>query len=667
MDMTDNEKKSTRGWWMENNLRLIQCNLRETDAQMDTDRLISDIVGFGANALMIGAGGIVALYPTRLENQYKSPYLEKDLLGELVVKCHEKNIRVIARFDFSKAHISFLENHPDWFYRSQTGDIVNFNDMVHTCVNGAYQREVSIDIIREVLENYAVDGIFFNMFGYQTRDYSEHYHGICQCENCRRRFREMFDITLPDYENSPFMNKYEEFKKLTVEEMLDKIHGLVRSTGRDIAICTYTDHKVDIIRAESNSALSRPLPFWLYSASDNVMSVEGSYPDKLISNCAINAVDIFYRFMGVSKHLTRTRLLQNLAAGSGLDYCIIGVFEDYPETEPFDEVKKVFNLHKENETIFGHLESLSDILLIKPDADTEEYRGIFKMLKEAHLIFDVVVEKQLHNVRKDYRWVIAPSVTFDPGIFSEETGIIATSSAFAGNEALLKSWFGAEKAGEAKMNKGAYLSTEDKQLWNRFPGRNWVILDESLALYRFEGTSALPYMAPARYGPPERCGGTEPSGFGAAGIKRDGKRSLVLLPWRIGFLYYKYGYREHRDILLDLLEHEDSVHSKISCRPEERHIAVTAPEMAEVFYNRCPGGRLVQLINHTGFNGTSFFAPYPLESITIEIGAPEVLDVIRLRDKSCLSYQKTNGKLHFEIETLCEYEAILISEKEGQR
>lgn len=651
-------------WWMDNNLRLIQCNLRETDAQMNTDRLISDILSFNANTLMIGAGGITAFYPSQLENQYKSPYLTKDLLGELVQKCHEKNIRVIARFDFSKAHVSFLGKHPDWFFRSLKQDTVNFNDMVHTCVNGAYQRKVSLDILREVLGTYPVDGIFFNMFGYQTRDYSEHYHGICQCENCRKRFDAMYNLPLPQYEGCSYDDKYEEFKKITVEEMLDSIHSLVKSINTETAICTYTDHKVDIIRNESNSALSRSLPFWTYSASDNVMSAMGSYPDKIVSNCAINAVDIFYRFMGVSSYLTKIRLLQNMAAGSGLDYCIIGVFEDYPETEPFDSVKEVFLFHKENEAIFGKLESLANILLIKSAQDVGEYRGLFKMLKESHLVFDVVAEKQLHSSRKDYKWVIAPSVTFDPSLFSGDTNILATSSAFIHDADSLKAWFGAEKEGEISNNKGAYLSVEDKALWKRFPLRDWVILDDIITLYRYEDRMALPYLPPARYGPPERCGGSVQGGFGAAGIKRHGRRSCILLPWQIGRLYYMYGYREHRDILLDLMDSVNNTSASGSVSKEFPLIEVSAPEMVEVFYNRCPGGRLIQLINLTGFNGTTFFAPHPSQNISVGIESSGAKAVVRLSDKTNIPYRELDGRLHFDIDVLTDYEAFLVRETE---
>ena len=43
-----------------------------------------------------------------------------------------------------------------------------------------------------------VDGIFFNMGGYQTSDYSRIQYGLCHCPACRRRFREMYGLDLPE-------------------------------------------------------------------------------------------------------------------------------------------------------------------------------------------------------------------------------------------------------------------------------------------------------------------------------------------------------------------------------------------------------------------------------------------------------------------------------------
>ena len=184
-------------WWLQNNLRMIQNNLRDMDAEMDVDALVEELQSFHANAVMVGAAGISAFYPTKQPFQTPSPFLKSDKLGEIVDKCHAKGIRVIARFDFSKTHESLYEEHPQWYYRDLQGQAVRYNDTVQTCINGPYQQELSLEMIREVITNYPVDGIFFNMFGYFTRDYSNVYHGICQCEACRRRFRAYSGLELP--------------------------------------------------------------------------------------------------------------------------------------------------------------------------------------------------------------------------------------------------------------------------------------------------------------------------------------------------------------------------------------------------------------------------------------------------------------------------------------
>lgn len=106
----------------------------------------------------------------------------------------------------------------------------------------------------------------------------------------------MFGHDLPVDENleDKVFQDYLTFKSVTTKEMLERIHHLVKTKNNNIAISTYHDHKVDIVRKESNTAIDRHYPKWLYSASENVQSVENSWKNKLISNCVINAVDIFF-------------------------------------------------------------------------------------------------------------------------------------------------------------------------------------------------------------------------------------------------------------------------------------------------------------------------------------------------------------------------------------
>ena len=625
-------------WWDRNNLRLIQNNIREIDCNLDVDRLIGELKDFSVNVLMMNAGGIVAFYPTQLEYHYRAEGQTKDLLKEAIDKAHANGMKFIARFDFSKAHERIFRQRPEWFYRSKDGREVNYFGIVHTCLNGYYQREYSLQMIDEVLSNYEVDGIFFNMFGYQNWDYSGNYYGICYCGNCQSRFMEMYGLALPESEDpdDPVFRKYKEFQDVTTKQMLDRIHELVKSKRSDVAISTYNEHKVDIVRKESNTAITRPHPVWQYSASENVKSVEDTWDDKLISNCCINAIDLFYRFTGVSRHEMNLRLYEALASGSGLDFCIIGVFDGYPDRANFDDVKRIFRYHAEHESYYGQFRSMADLAVIKPGgphkAVSKEYLGLFKALKEEHLQFDVIHQNDLARQGeklKRYRLVVIPSIAqfgaeelavlrelHAAGIHLLATGRSLTAD--AANLELLQDVFGAQPLRVDTDVRSAYLSTADKAVFRRFPERDWVILDESFTHTEFSPACSgmLPFITPSTFGPPERASGhivTE--AFGAAVCRSASGTAGVYVPWNPGEHYYKYGYADHKHIVLDLIDQVTDAKYVLTAQ---------APPQAEIMLNRIDDHTcMLHVVNLSGFNGVTYFEPVPLRNIEITVNGIE--------------------------------------------
>jgi len=606
-------------WWREKPFRMIQNNLRDIDGGMDADIEVRQLLDFGANVVQLGCGGISAFTQTQQPFQKKSPYLQGDKFGELLEKCHQNGIRVIARFDVSKAHVSFLESNPEWFSRSLTGKPVLYNDTAATCLNGPYQQERTMEIIGDIARKYPVDGIFFNMFGYQVRDYDGNYVGICQCENCKKRFLEFSGMELPTKEDpqDPAYRKYLEFKQFTVKDMLHKIRRTIKDINPGIAISTYSPEGIDIIRDESNSAVDRPYPFWLYSASDNTSSVRTTYPDKVSSNVAINAVDIPYRFMGVSSHLTKLRLLENMANGSNLDWCIIGSFPDYPDRENFEAVRDVFRFHRKYEELFARLRSVARVLLLRSSSQFE-YRGIFRALKEAHILFDVVraeEEERIADILDGYDLVILPGV---PAVHSErlkdallhaKASVVATGCSLCEDAALLKSLFGMELGKRIDPVRGSYLLTEPKDVFRSFPLRDWVYLDREAYEIKAEGAQMLlPLVRSAMYGPPERCFGHKVTDTGMAAVHA-GKN--LYLPWFPGTLYYSHGYEDFKQILLDLIRH---------LRPKLQDVTIKAPSCVEFFCDRVGEKQLLlQFINLSGFNGTTVTKPLSIEDIRLDL------------------------------------------------
>ena len=655
-------------WWLRNNLRMIQNNIRDIDAEMDIDSEIKRLKEFGANVLQIGCGGISAFSETALNVQVPSPYLKYDMFAAVVEKCHQNGIRVIARFDISKTHEKYLKEHPEWFSRSLKGEVIKYHDTLATCVNGPYQQEESLNMIGEIMEKYPVDGIFFNMFGYQTIDYSGNYVGICQCDNCKRKFKEMYHTDLPTEENEEdrAFQKYKEFKTVTVKNLLKKISNQVHKKRSDVAVSTYEDESVDIIRMESNSAVDRALPFWIYQSSENVEPVYATFPDKIASNVAINAVDIPYRFMGVSKYLNQIRLFENMANGGGLDWCIIGSFHGYPDEENFETTKKIFNLHKRHEKYYGNLKTEAKILIIQPKAFyqppyhkiCEEYRGIFKMLKESHHQFTSVIGSYAGVMAEkldEFDVIIIPGMAdildknFKEKLKSTKATVIASGMSFENDPDYLKELFGVTLKEELPV-RGSYMLTEPKRIFKDFDKRQWVYVDKSFrrAETEPEVEKILPWISNAKFGPPERCFGHIITEIPSVTMK-NGNR--IYLPWMPGTLYYNQGFDDFKKIYLDILDSfgnlKEAMHAK-------------APSCVEVLFSKCGEGRyLLHLLNLSGFNGMTVGEPLTIHNIEIDL---HTINPSRVAELTPEGEKELEASKSFTISELDDYKIYLIEE-----
>lgn len=613
-------------WWLKNNIRMIQNNLRDIDAQViDVDRQVESLKQIGANVLQINCGGISSFYDTQLPFQVRSPYLKNDFFGRMVQKCHENGIRVIARFDFSKLNACLEDRYPQWWIRRADGSLVRYNDTISTCVNSDYQQFRSSEIIREVIERYHIDGVFFNYFGYINFDYSGNRFGICQCENCRRKFRQMFSKELPQDipENLEMTAQYETFKKQTVREILERIHRTVREISDEIAISTYATDYVDIVRNESNTELDRPLPFWPYASSDNVARIQDSYQDKVCSNVSINAVSFAYRYSSVDAELNRIRLYQNMAAGAGLDFCILGGFEGYPDQKNFAGVREVFQFHKRYEKYYGHFSRQTPILVIQ-DYDLlgfdASYRGLFRILKEEHLMFRVMTSDSVETMAEpldDYQFIFVTGTCSLSACTLERlkrtsAAVICFPNAFSDRPEVLKQLFGVTVTQDITDTRAMYVQTLPEKVFGkmRWEGTKWMYLAGNCKTIALEPDTEgiLPMVDKAHFGPPERAYGYRETNMAAAAVS---KKKNVFFGYDIVGLYYQYGHEFLRKALLNVMCY---------VRPLHRQVVTDAPDMVEIFFQKINDHQyMLQLINLTGFNGISFFRPVRVAPFSVQL------------------------------------------------
>jgi len=184
-------------WWKDRPLRIYHPNMRQVEADnFDVKRFIADCKSLHAEAIVFSTGGIYAFYQTQVPHQVKSPHMkDRDLLKEVVEEAKANGIKVIARFDFSKARSDLFDRHPEWFYLGKNGKPRKQRDgLYQTTMLGGYQNEeFAIPALREILSRYKVDGFHLNAPGFGGADFDEATilkYGIPTDNEAQRRWRQ---------------------------------------------------------------------------------------------------------------------------------------------------------------------------------------------------------------------------------------------------------------------------------------------------------------------------------------------------------------------------------------------------------------------------------------------------------------------------------------------
>jgi hypothetical protein len=674
-------------WWLEEPFRLVQTNLREIDAiDFDLDVYVNSIKETGANIVLINVGGIVANYYTGLDYQFQNPNLRFDMIEEVTNRLHQEGIRVMGRFDFSKLNEDLAAKKTEWLYTNLKHEIVNYNGQVHTCVNGGYQQEYSLAILKEALSRFPLDGVFFNMIGYQVRDYSNHYHGICQSDACRHRFKDWsggMNLPVKEDNSDPVFRTYQQFKSETSNELFIRIHDLIKSFGDHIAISTYTHAGTDFFRKESNShdALYDDFVPWEYQSGHNVKSAMGSWKDKQVSNAAVHFYGYPARHSADARWLTQQRLFQNIMYGAGPDFYCIGRLDNLEDRTVLQNVKDVFRFHEKNERFLHHTQSGNEVLVLHDGQSDKEYKGLFEILTENHILFDVMEHwcidtDEIPREIESYKVIILPEIARLSLKQCEKLDAYV-----AGGGKLLVTGFTSTKdekgtplehirlnaLGVAKEYKpfekeqGTYyrIFEKDKQLLNDpvFEGFDLVYCwERGLHCRPVPGAeSLLGFIPPAMIGPPEKTYYTEVTDIPGLILNKYGMGLTAFLTFRIGTLYHHTRHYGHAALVMSALK------NLLKYEPD---VKVTTSPLVEISRQKSRNGNFewFGLLNHTGQLGNAFHQPLPVKDITVNF-KPEsqVKSVKRLSDGKELSFSENEGKgVIINLPVLNSFDIILV-------
>lgn len=665
-------------WWNREPIRLIQTNFPAIHASMSVEEYINALIDVSANTVLFNTGGIVANYQTELDFQYKNPHMgDRDFVNELITKAHENGIRYIARFDFSKLHSNIADENPNWLYVGTNGENQRFNGLVSTCINGSYYQERSFEILKEAIDNYPLDGIFFNMMGYTGATYAGDYQGICQCVSCKKRFKEFSGLDLPITNDDPAIGEYRNFQRETSRELYTKITDFIKTRDPNLIVYNYNDVGTSWIASESGGTPLRDGPEYIYNATNNVKQVLGSYKDVSPVNLTMGFLAIGYRNIMNNPNLLRGWMLENMMHGAPLGFVVVGTLSHYEDRAFLPKARDLYSFHKTHEKLFTNVQSVSNIALIQ-ERGGDDARGMIRLLSEEHIIYDIINPSQVGGTRlprmlDEYELVIANNIVG----MDEELAAILDRYVRRGGKLLvagnmlpngisegkkrinLKS-LGVEPVfGVFPKSQATYLkvSNTDKQILGQSTAFSLMMMNSTFLKCTLSPNAKGYFrLLPTNlYGPAEVTWYEEDEITDFPGViyHEFGEGKSVFIPWNIGAEYEQWGNYAHRSLVLGTINKLLSVKASIETD------APAAVEMTRLS-NINEQFEWIGMINHSGFLGNSVREPVMITDATVRFKPlKEVKRVRLLKAETDIAFQETDGWIECIVPQIDDFEMLL--------
>ena len=139
----------------------------DVGAAFDADEFVAALAGARVDGVTVFARCNLgfAYYPTDVGIPH--PGLRRDLLGEMVRACRQRDVLVSAYINVGLSHEE-AHRHRDWCVVGRDGRVWGENKLDHffrqMCLNTGYGEQVRA-MIREILDRYDVDGFFLDCMG----------------------------------------------------------------------------------------------------------------------------------------------------------------------------------------------------------------------------------------------------------------------------------------------------------------------------------------------------------------------------------------------------------------------------------------------------------------------------------------------------------------------
>lgn len=614
-------------WWKKS-MQVIQYNLQVKDTPlMDPVEIAKETEALSSNVVVMNVGGIYAWYPSKIPFHHVNEYLPKgrDLLRELIDEFHKRGIRFVARFDFSITDDTTYLQKPQWFARKVDKEpyfrgekrMGDWSLFLNTCALGGYRNEdVGVPVMKEVLKEYDIDGIFLNA----------PHASVCFCERCQKKYRELYGKQMPETSGELEPGWLSECMK----ENIGNLYDAIKSVRSDVPLILYyapftTESKsfgknyrdsiydrymtADLICTESQNILSHGIHH-LPETIHPVMSMKaGQLPGReklpfgIIHSCP--GMDWRHVGMPVSEYLPW--MAQVPASGGVLWHSVTGFPATITDKRVLEAVGKVNAWAKKAGAEMEQAQYRSDILVLWNGLPAA--KSWADILVKNHLQFDLMNDYAIDpSVFSDYGMILIPDemilekeVWDALRVYMEQGGSVLLESADTEMTAELHELLGiSEEVSKGEYLLASYLRFERKgkllqagMETDKIPFRgsvNYCIPEENTLVL----ATLVPPFAPYEVvgAPPERASiPVAQTEIPLTLENMHGKGGIWFLPFSLNTLVKEYHMEDHYRFAGNLID---------ELLGEKKTLVVEAPWDVQVTAYEKEGAVLLHLVNEIG-------------------------------------------------------------------
>ena len=412
-------------WWKNRPLRIYHPNMREAEADnFDVKRFIADCKSLHAEAIVFSTGGIYAFYQTQVPHHLKSPHIkDRDLLKEVIEEAKANGIRIIARFDFSKARPDLFERHPEWFSLGVDGKRQQRRGgLYQTTMLGGYQNEeFAIPALREILSRYEVDGFHLNAPGFGAAAFDEatiRKHDIPTAEDAQRRWRqERLADQMKKYRQIIQQHNPEALFMAEINSPESPGWGASRGFNHELLAEGYTNLLSTAGRPDDEDLYR--FRWWVGLTADWSHASKSEDSGLPLINLKVGHHKGKLSLKPVEEYAFYC--YQALARNAGIKAPTYGLLGNMPDPRTPSMIAEAFRFMERCEPYLTSAERIAPVALIWPaqeDTTTDgaswrdEMLGLYRAMVCRHILFEIVLAHRIgENLEQRYDTIVLASAT----------------------------------------------------------------------------------------------------------------------------------------------------------------------------------------------------------------------------------------------------------------